>query len=326
MQKNEIHMYEKKYDNNGIQIIGKKDETMSNLISQLDDWHDELSHIILYANNLYYYATNNVDSDYYLDELSEGNLRLVKTALEVIIKEPERFYDVYKQKSDYYKMVQSASTIDEIETILKDCGMKLKNIKGLDIERVRRNAQSKLCTDYSFGVFGEMLFYNMVENILSKKLLLSKVQFITAPNTNAHGSDGIFCNEDEKILYFGESKFTVDLGLGITQALASMEECLSRIKLDKDFMLIQGKSLKNGYGKLITVDTINEYKCKILIFLLHGAEIDYNQIVQRVEESKAKFEKKMNGLEFTIISFPIYDKEHLKGSIAKGVENYGGYN
>lgn len=323
MQQNEICSYEKKYDKNGIQIIGKTDVAISELILQLDNWHDELSHIILLANNLYYYATNNVDSDYYLDELSDVNIQLVKTALEVIIKEPEKFYNTYKEKSDYYKKVQDATTIDEIATIIKECGMKLKNIKGLDIERIRRNAQSKLCTDYCFGVFGEMLFYNVVENILYQKLLLSKVQLITAPNTNAHGSDGVFCDEDKKVLYFGEAKFTVNLGQGIAQALSSMEECLARVKLDKNFMLVHGKDLKNGYGKLITVDTIDEYKCNILVFLLHGVEIDYEQIVLQVEANKEKFAKKIEGLEFTIISFPIYDKEHLKDSIAKGVENYG---
>ena len=295
MQKDEIYSYEKKYDNDGIQIIGKSDVTMADLISQLDNWHDELTHIILLANNLYYYATNNVDSDCYLNELPDRNIQLVKNALEVIIKEPEKFYDSYKEKSNYHKKIQEASSIDEIEVILKECGMKLKNIKGLDVERVRRNTQSKL----------------------------SKVQLITAPNTNAHGSDGVFCDEGKKVLYFGEAKFTVNLGLGISQALSSMQECLSRVKLDKNFMLVHGKDLKNGYGNLITVDTIDEYKCNILIFLLHGVEIDYEQIVKQVKESKEKFAKKIEGLEFTIISFPIYDKEHLKDSIAKGVENYG---
>lgn len=149
------------------------------------------------------------------------------------------------------------------------------------------------------------------------------MQLITAPNTNAHGSDGVFCDESKKVLYFGESKFTVNLGLGIAQALSSMQECLSRVKLDKNFMLVHGKDLKNGYGNLITVDTIDEYKCSILIFLLHGVETDYEQIVQQVEENKEKFANKIQGLEFTIISFPIYDKEHLKDRIAKGVENYG---
>ena len=56
---------------------------------------------------------------------------------------------------------------------------------------------------------------------------------------------------------------------------------------------------------------------------LHGVETDYEQIVQQVEENKEKFANKIQGLEFTIISFPIYDKEHLKDRIAKGVENYG---
>ncbi|RGH09937.1 DUF1837 domain-containing protein [Clostridium sp. AF15-31] len=326
MQKSDIHSYEKKYDNNGIQIIGKTGVTMADLILQLENWHDEITKIILCANNLYYYATNNSDSDYYLEELSDSNLQLVKKALEIIIKEPEKFYNIYQEKCYYYTKIQKASTIDEIEIILKECGIKMKNTKKIDIERVRRGAQSKLCTDYCFGVFGEMLFYNVVENILYRKLLLSKVELITAPNTNAHGSDGVFCDENKKILYFGEAKFTVNLSAGITQALSSMEKCLTRVKLDKDFMLVHGKDLKNGYGKQITVETIDDYKCEILIFLLHGIEVDYEKIVQEVEKNKEKFTEKIGELEFTIISFPIFDKEHLKESIAKGVENYGSEN
>ena len=323
MSKNEISLYEKRYDCNGIQIIGKIGEEIDDLISELDSWHTELTRIILFPNNLYYYATNNMDSDFYLNELTNENLQDVKTALEVIIKNPEKFYDTYKEKSEYYKRVESASTIDEIMTILFECSMTIKGINGLDISRVKRNAQSKLCTDYCFGVFGEILFYNVVENILYKKLLLSKVELITAPNTNAHGSDGVFCDEENKILYFGEAKFTVNLSLGISQALSSMEECLARINIDKNFMLIHKKDLKNGYGSLISRENIDEFKCKILIFLLHGIETNYTQIVQQVEASKAKFAKKIDGLEFTIISFPIYNKEHLKESIAKGVDKYG---
>ena len=49
-----------------------------------------------------------------------------------------------------------------------------------------------------------------------------------------------------------------------------------------------------------------------IIYIFHWEEID-----------KEKFANKIQGLEFTIISFPIYDKEHLKDRIAKGVENYG---
>ena len=181
----------------------------------------------------------------------------------------------------------------------------------------------KLNTDYCYGIFGEILFYNVVENILSNTLLISKVQLITAPNTNAHGSDGIFCDEESKVLYFGEAKFTSNLELGIKQALNSMEGCLDRINLDKSFILSHQRDIKNGYGKLINRSNIDDYECSIIIFLLHGQEIDNEKIISEIENYKDKFLKKTKGIGITIISFPIYDKEHLKNSIGKGIEKYG---
>lgn len=323
MSNNKITLYSKVYDKDGIQIIEKTGEDIFELAKTLNEWHDELAQIILFPNNLYYFATNNLDSDFYLKELTQENIEDIKIALEVIIKEPNKFYDVYKEKSEYYQKVAEATTIDEVMEILLECGISLKKITGLDIERIKRNAQSKLCMDFCFGIFGEILFYNVVENLLYKKLMLSKVELITAPNTNAHGSDGVFCDENGKILYFGEAKFTVDLDQGISQAVNSMQECLARIQLDKNFMLVHKKDLKNGYGNLISKSNINNYTCSILIFLLHGNEINKNIIVDKIQKSKIKFAKKIGNIEFTVISFPIFSKEHLKESIAKGVDSYG---
>lgn len=323
MLQNDIELYSKQYDCNGIQIIGRERTDINDLIANLKAWHVELSNIILFPNTLYYFATNNFDSDYYLNDLLDENMEDIKIALEVIIKEPEKFFDEYKQKSDYYNMVCDADSFESLNQILDECGVKFNQSVGLDLDKAKRNAQQKLCTDFCFGVFGEMLFYAVAENILSNKLVLSKVELITAPNTNAHGSDGVFCDEDGKVLYFGEAKFTVNLDAGINQALSSMKDCINRIKLDKNFMLVHKKDLKNGYGHIIDKNNIDEYKCKILIFLLHGVEIDQSTILNKIDACKNKFSKKLDKIEFTIISFPIYDKEHLKLSIAEGVDNYG---
>lgn len=320
---NDIELYSKQYDCNGIQIIGREKTDINDLIANLKEWHTELSNIILFPNSLYYFATNNFDSDFYLNDLLDENMEDIKIALDVIIKEPEKFFDEYKQKSGYYNKVCDAVSFEALDEILDECGIKVNQSVGLDLDKAKRNAQQKLCTDFCFGVFGEMLFYAVAENILSNKLILSKVELITAPNTNAHGSDGVFCDEEGKVLYFGEAKFTVNLDAGISQALSSMKDCINRIKLDKNFMLVHKKDLKNGYGHIIDKNNIDEYKCKILIFLLHGVEIDKSTILSKIDACKSKFSKKLSEIEFTIISFPIYDKEHLKLSIAEGVDNYG---
>lgn len=323
MYANEIKLYNKEYDKDGIQIIRKKACDINELISNIKAWHDELVRIILFPNNLYYYATNNNDSDFFLKELTEEHLEDIKLVLEVLIKEPDTLYDFYEKRSFFSKKVREATTIEELKEIIIESGIKKVKTTGLKIEQIKASIQRKLCTDFCFGVFGEMLFYNVVENLLYNNLLISKVQLITAPWTNAHGSDGVFCDEDKKILYFGESKFTYNLQQGINQALASMEECLNRINIDKNFMLTHNKDLKNGYGTIINRSNINEYTCKIIIFLLHGTEIYNSDIVQQIEKSRDNLNKRINGLEFLVISFPIYDKENLKKTIVKGVVDYG---
>lgn len=322
MIKNEIEQYEKKYDKNGIQIISRKANTIEDLIRDIDGWHGELARIILAPNNLYYYATSNPDSDCFLEELTEDNLCDVKAVLENLINAPEEFQGFYREKCDYAKRVEDADTVKELDKIILESGIKINRKDYSDINKLKERIHSKLRTDFCFGVFGEILFYNVVENILYNKLLLSKVQFITAPYTNAHGSDGVFCDEKEKILFFGESKFTFDLKQGINQAIASMNECLNRIKNDKNIMLTHRNDLKNGYGTKIDRSNIKEYTCKILIFLLHGTEVDELDIVTKIEELKGKLKKKVAEINCVVVSFPIYSKEHLKESIAKGVSDY----
>lgn len=319
---NNIELYELKYNSNNVQIIGREKMAMAELIANLDKWHKELVDIILLPNNLYYFATNNFDSDSYLEQLPDENFEEIKRALEVIIKHPETFWDEYKNKSENYQLVEMAQTYEELEEVIHLYGIKLKRGDNT-LKKIKSVIQKKLSTDYCFGVFGEMLFYSVAENVLCNKLVISKVELITAPNTNAHGSDGIFCDDINRLLYFGEAKFTFNLEAGISQALNSMEHCMERIKIDKDFMLIHQKDMKNGYGHLIRKSNIDEYECRILIFLLHGVEIDEDTIVKKINKAKKKFRNKLDKLTFVIASFPIYDKENLKKCIAEGVENYG---
>lgn len=316
-----IKEYNDIYNKDGIKIIEKSSVDLSDLIKNLEKWHEEIAEIILNPNTIYYYATDNYDSDSYLDELPKKDYSCVKNVLELLIKNPEEFYDEYQNNSLFAKKVKAANTISELKEIIKEAGIKTK-ADSSNLKKSKNQINKSLCMDYCYGVFGEILFYTVVENVLNNVLLASKVQYITAPGTNAHGSDGIFCNEEDKKLYFGEAKFTVNLQQGLSQAISSMNNCLERIKLDQGFILTHKKSLKNGYGKIINGDNISQYKNKIIIFLLHGEEIDTNSIVDIINKNKNKIVKKLDKIEFIVISFPIFDKENLKKEIAKEVSNY----
>lgn len=322
MYTNEIDSYETKYDNNGIQIIKHKVMDIKDLVKDLTKWHDEITHIILSPSHLFYYATNITGSEKYVADLPEEYREDIKEVLELLVDDSDNFFDIYRHNCEIYEKVEMTTTLQELAEIMNAYGLK-NTCKSKDLTKVKESLHKKLSSDYAFGIFGEILFYNVAENLLYNKLLLSKVQFVTAPGTNAHGSDGVFCDEQNKVLYFGEAKFTFNLKYGIEQAIQSMDKCISRINADVNFMIYHTKSLKNEYEHIISKKTINDYSKKVLIFLLHGEEIEDELIVQVIEKYRNRIKGKVGNIEFVIVSFPIYDKEHLKEQISKGVQNFG---
>ena len=322
MGKNEIESYETKYDKEGIKIIKHKIIEINELIKKLVEWHDEIVGIMLCPSNLFYYATNNVGSERYIEELSKENSESIKDILELLINKPEEFYEVYSTSCDIYAEIEKATTLDELKEIMDMHGIKNSN-RETDIDKLKKSINKKISNDYAFGIFGEILFYNVAENLLYNKLMLSKVQLVTAPGTNAHGSDGVFCDDKNKVLYFGEAKFTINLESGVKQAIKSMDKCIKRIEQDVNFMVWHARDLKNDYEHVVTKKTINEYERRIIIFLLHGEEISDSDIIQTIKTYKQKFKDKVGRIEFIVVSFPIYNKEHLKSRIAEGVQNFG---
>ena len=318
----EIHYYEKKYDKDGIKIIKHREIDIAQLIDDLNIWHDEIARIMLSPNHLFYYATNSVWSENYVEELPKEYYENIKDVLELLVNTPEEFFDTYRRNCKIYQEIEDAKSLDEVTELMSIYGIKITQKKS-DLKKIKESVHKKLSLDYAFGIFGEILFYIVVENLMYKQLMLSKVQFVTAPGTNAHGSDGVFCDDINKILYFGEAKFTVDLEHGITQAIRSMDECLKRMNQDVNFMIWHPRDLKNGYEHVITKETIALYEKSVIIFLLHGEEIDDEKIVEIISKQKQHFKDKIGNIEFCVISFPIYSKENLKKRISRGVQEFG---
>ena len=319
---NEIHCYETKYDKNGIKIIKHRETDINELIRNLNIWHDEITRIMLCPKHLFYYATNNSGSEKYVEELPKEFEENIKDILELLVNQPEEFYEIYKKNCEMFEEIEMAKDLDELFDLMDTYGIK-NTSKKTDIEKIKESVHKKLSMDYAFGIFGEILFYNVVENLLYKKLMLSKVQFVTAPGTNAHGSDGVFCDDTNKILYFGEAKFTVDLESGIKQAIKSMDNCLKRVNQDVNFMKWHTRDLKNDYEHVVTNQTIKLYGKSVIIFLLHGEEINDDKILEIIEKYRQRLKDKINNIDFLVVSFPIYSKENLKGRISKGVQDFG---
>ena len=160
----------------------------------------------------------------------------------------------------------------------------------------------------------------------NSKLLLSKISFITAPGTFSHGSDGVFCEYNKKILFFGEAKFTLDLNSGIEQAIASLKDYNMRLNNDITFIVNHDRDLKNGYDScpdILNKNELEKFEKHIVVFILHGEEYKDDEIKTILINSRNKVEKEIDEkIKIQIISFPIIKKDKLKERIAYKVEKY----
>ncbi len=307
--------------------VQKKQIDWNNLITSYEEWHKELADIILNKEALYFFATNNKDSLFMKEELSAKQKSKMQEVLKSLIKNPENYHEDFQKRNDLYEESKTLKTNKEIETFITRFGIDFKCDNKKEFKNNINRLQKKLTADYGYGLFGEILFYIVVEKLMRDiNLILSKISFITAPGTFSHGSDGIFCEYDKKILYFGEAKFTLDLSSGIEQAINSIKNYEERLKQDITFIVLHNRDLKNGYEEkedIIEKEELEKFSKKILIFLLHGKEYETSEILEILKKKIEGLKNVTNdNIDFEIISFPIIDKNSLKNKIAWKVENY----
>lgn len=300
--------------------VEKKEYSWEIILNNKDDFYADIASIILDENSLYYFVSSNNDSRFLQDKLSEKQRKKMRAIFEELINHPENFYSNYQKEKNL---------VEELDLVINDRSLKLFADKyGMKISKnatsfAQRKSyiKSSIKKESLYGIFGEILLYIVVEKLMfDKKIIISKLNFITAPSTYAHGSDGIFIDDVNKKLYFGEAKFTIDLSSALEQALLSMKDIEERIKVDENFLLIHETSFKNGYNiEIFDDDKIQEFDKCIIIFALHGTEYDDKDLKTIFNDFYDKFNQKLANISFEIISFPILSKDELKEEIAKQV-------
>lgn len=306
--------------------VEKKKIVWDDVKSNLETWHDEIADIILNKEALYFFSTNNNDSIFLNQELTLEQKNMIKGILESLIKNPDNYFEEFEKRNTLYNLAQEIKDIEEIKNFCKKYGIDFKTRKQEFIKEKNRLLK-KLNADYGFGLFGEILFYIVMEYLMSNShLLLSKISFITAPGTFAHGSDGVFCEYDKKILFFGEAKFTLDLNSGIEQAISSLKDYNIRLNNDITFIVNHNRNLKNGYENYLDIinrDELEKFEKHIVVFVLHGEEYKDDEIKKILINSRSRIKKDIDEqVKIKIISFPILKKNKLKERIAYKVEKY----
>lgn len=95
------------------------------------------------------------------------------------------------------------------------------------------------------GEAGELMLFLMLEQILRAPLLVSKMNLKTNSNMNVHGRDGIHVRWDKTldtlVLHLGESKLHEDFASGIDDAIDSILEYQTELRLRRrEIALING--------------------------------------------------------------------------------------
>ena len=104
------------------------------------------------------------------------------------------------------------------------------------------------------GEAGELMLFLMLEQILRAPLLVSKMNLKTNSNMNVHGRDGIHVRWDATldtlVLHLGESKLHEDFASGIDDAIDSILEYQSELRLRRrEIALINGHMDLTGLSR-----------------------------------------------------------------------------
>lgn len=300
--------------------------SINELFENKEDFYKNIVDTIFDIKNLALYLTGISSEDDFLVEDTDD----VMSIFQGLFKNPETYYDDIVRSNKALDGIVNANTEEEIFHILFENGYiqsmpELLKEENSSIENIKKHWKKVLLSDTSYGYFGEIIFYTCLRKIFKKSLLISKLFYVTASGTFAHGSDGIFYEDSTKTLIFGEAKFTNDLISGLNQALYSLSDFEKRVNDDINVIVKSKQSVKSD-----SLTIVEELKClhkkdiekmnrNIFVFIMHGKELKDDELIPILEEKIKTFDSRIPFTTY-IISFPIIDKKELITKISRKVQ------
>lgn len=178
------------------------------------------------------------------------------------------------------------------------------------------------------GKIGEYAFHVLLSNYFGLSCILPKVKNSTNRNMSVFGIDTLFLDSKTKTIFFGESKFSMDIDAGITLANRSLERYEHQIKeeykivlsrtdafpLSSSFVSLFGKEtqLCISFDKFIAMAGIKSIG--VPVFIAHGKKDITDTPMQYVDKLKKKIVMKtFFGLstKYILISLPVIDKSEF---------------
>ncbi|MFW6046794.1 MAG: DUF1837 domain-containing protein [Candidatus Woesearchaeota archaeon] len=126
------------------------------------------------------------------------------------------------------------------------------DLKTEDYIDVSFKAIDKFTSNENSGEVGELILYFLLEGHEKAIQILNKMDLKTSKEMHYHGLDGIHMavNNDEVILYYGESKMHNDLSTATSKAVGSVKKFISDPKKEKfELEVVSSNIDESKFGK-----------------------------------------------------------------------------
>lgn len=190
-----------------------------------------------------------------------------------------------------------------------------------------------------YDVLAEIILSKIIEDRFGADVFVTKLAQTTNTNMKVFGIDTLHYNTNENTMFFGESKLTNSVELGIQQHTAEL--LLMDYKLNEECKLITLRENDirckldivheiTKFGRKLTInDNLSILKIKkedlafniaIVYFIAHGEEFNYDLITKKIKD----FRKKIKFKDITVycVTLPIKNKEDFIKKVEEVISEY----
>lgn len=190
-----------------------------------------------------------------------------------------------------------------------------------------------------YDVLAEIILSKIIEDKFGADVFVTKLAQTTNTNMKVFGIDTLHYNTNENTMFFGESKLTNSVELGIQQHTAEL--LLMDYKLNEECKLITLRENDirckldivheiTKFGRKLTInDNLSILKIKkedlafniaIVYFIAHGEEFDYDLTTKKIKD----FRKKIKFKDITVycVTLPIKNKEDFIKKVEEVISEY----
>lgn len=218
----------------------------------------------------------------------------------------------------------------------------LKNVLGEEYNLIDDKGELKVQKD-KIGKIGEYAFHLLLTNFFQLDCILPKFTCTTDRNMSVFGIDTLFLDTREKIIYFGESKFSKDIDNGIKLVNRSLDEYEKQIREEYRYVLSNDVAFNLSpefnaiYGEekqfcISFEELIKRAKIQFIgvpIFIAHGNGTSGNLPENYIDKLMNKVKRKQFfgiNTKYILISLPVIDKtQFIEKAIVKVVKKQNEY-